>query len=92
MTGDLDVDGSSLRYFMDQGFQMVIAQSFAKIMGLYGERIGALHVVCKDKETAGRVESHIKLMIRTNYSSPPLNGARIAGMVLSDEEMKKEWL
>jgi aspartate/tyrosine/aromatic aminotransferase len=61
-------------------------------MGLYGERIGALHIVCKDKETADRVESNIKLLIRTNYSSPPLNGGRIAGMVLSEEDMKKEWL
>ena len=92
VTGDLDVDGTSLRYFIDQGFQLVVAQSFAKIMGLYGERIGALHIVCKDKDTATRVESQIKLLIRANYSSPPLNGARIAGMVLSDPDMKKEWL
>ena len=48
VTGDLDKDGQGLRYFLDQGFEMVIAQSFAKIMGLYGERTGALHFVCKD--------------------------------------------
>ena len=36
---------------------MVIAQSFAKTMGLYGERTGAMHVVCKDKETAENVMS-----------------------------------
>lgn len=30
---------------------MIISQSFAKIMGLYGERIGAMHVVCADKVT-----------------------------------------
>jgi aspartate aminotransferase len=53
----LDKDGAGLRYFIDQGFDLVVAQSFAKIMGLYGERCGALHFVCKDKETAGRVLS-----------------------------------
>lgn len=57
VTGNLDKDGEGLRYFVNQGFEMVIAQSFAKIMGLYGERTGALHFVCKDKDTAGRVLS-----------------------------------
>ncbi len=31
---------------------MFVAQSFAKNMGLYGERVGALHVVLNTKETA----------------------------------------
>ena len=57
VTGDLDKDGQGLRYFLNQGFEMVIAQSFAKIMGLYGERTGALHFVCKDKAIAGKVLS-----------------------------------
>jgi len=71
---------------------MVIAQSFAKIMGLYGERTGALHFVCHDKETAARVMSQVKIIIRTNYSSPPKHGARIAGMILTDEALRAEWL
>lgn len=71
---------------------MVIAQSFAKIMGLYGERTGALHFVCHDKATAGKVLSQIKIIIRTNYSSPPKHGARIAAMILNDESMRAEWL
>jgi len=71
---------------------MVIAQSFAKIMGLYGERTGALHFVCADKAIAGRVLSQLKLVIRTNYSSPPKHGARVAGMILSDPVMRQQWL
>ena len=63
---------------------MVIAQSFAKVMGLYGERTGALHVVCSDKAEAARVLSQLKIVVRTNYSSPPKHGARIAGLILSD--------
>lgn len=57
VSGDLDKDGVGLRYFMSQGFEMVIAQSFAKIMGLYGERTGALHFVCGTKEIADKVLS-----------------------------------
>lgn len=48
---DFNQDAYGLRYFVAQGFEMVIAQSFAKNMGLYGERIGALHIVCADKKT-----------------------------------------
>ena len=56
-SGSLDKDAYGLRLFLDQGFEMVIAQSFAKIMGLYGERTGCLHFVCSDKTTAARVLS-----------------------------------
>ena len=68
---------------------MVIAQSFAKIMGLYGERTGALHFVCGDKGEAGKVLSQLKLIIRVNYSSPPKHGSRIAAMVLLDVKMRQ---
>ena len=44
-SGSLDRDAYGLRLFLGMGFEMVIAQSFAKIMGLYGERTGALHFV-----------------------------------------------
>lgn len=51
-TGDLEKDAWPIRYFIEQGFQMIITQSFAKNMGLYGERIGALHIVANDKDTS----------------------------------------
>jgi len=70
---------------------MVIAQSFAKIMGLYGERTGALHFVCNNKEDAGRVLSQVKVIVRSNYSSPPKHGARIAAMILNDPELRAQW-
>lgn len=70
---------------------MVIAQSFAKIMGLYGERTGALHVVCNNKEDAGRVLSQVKIIIRCAYSSPPKHGARIAAMILNNTDLRAQW-
>ena len=92
VSGNLDQDGVGLRYFLSQGFEMIIAQSFAKIMGLYGERTGALHVVCGNKQTAARVLSQLKIIIRTNYSSPPAHGARIAALVLNDTSLRRQWL
>ena len=71
---------------------MVIAQSFAKIMGLYGERCGALHFVTPNKTEAGKLLSQVKIVIRCNYSSPPKHGARIAGMILNNETLRQQWL
>lgn len=77
-SGDIVKDAWAIRYFVKEGFSMLVSQSYAKNMGLYGERVGALHVVTPDKETADKVLSQLKQIIRANYSSPPLHGARIA--------------
>jgi len=91
VSGNLETDGYGLRYFLNQGFQMVIAQSFAKIMGLYGERTGALHFVCNNKADADRLLSQIKIIVRSNYSSPPKHGARIASIILNEPAMRAQW-
>jgi aspartate/tyrosine/aromatic aminotransferase len=70
---------------------MLVSQSYAKNMGMYGERVGALHVVTPDKETASRVLSQLKMVIRANYSSPPIHGARIVERVLSDAANLQQW-
>ena len=61
-------------------------------MGLYGERTGALHFVCADKDTAARVLSQVKITVRVNYSSPPKHGARIASAILNQPELRQQWL
>ncbi|KAG2484885.1 hypothetical protein HYH03_016367 [Edaphochlamys debaryana] len=90
-SGDLDADAASLRLFVRSGLELVLAQSFAKNMGLYGERAGALSVVCKCKDTAGRVESQLKMVIRPMYSNPPMHGAAIAAKVLGDARLREMW-
>lgn len=88
VSGNLDKDGMGLRYFIDQGFELAVSQSFAKTMGLYGERTGGLHIVCANEAIAKKVLSQVKIVIRSNYSSPPKHGARIAAMILNDEGMR----
>jgi aspartate aminotransferase, cytoplasmic len=70
---------------------MLLAQSFAKNMGLYGERTGALHIICGSSGEATRVESQLKGIIRPMYSSPPRHGAAIAASILSDDALFAEW-
>lgn len=91
-TGSVDGDSFAVRQFLEDGHNICLSQSYAKNMGLYGERAGAFTLVCKDKEEASRVASQMKILIRPLYSSPPIHGARLVTTVLSDPELRSEWL
>ncbi|KAG5186051.1 aspartate aminotransferase [Tribonema minus] len=90
-SGDAEHDAAALRMFVADGHNVALGQSFAKNFGLYGERIGALSVVCADLEEAARVESQLKLVIRPMYSNPPVHGARLVSEILSDAALRAEW-
>ena len=91
-SGDVDGDAFAVRYFLEQGHNMCLSQSFAKNMGLYGERVGAFSVIAENSEEAGRVASQLKILIRPMYSNPPIHGARIVQKILTDPKLEKQWL
>lgn len=91
-TGDIARDAGALRMFIDDGHLVALSQSFAKNMGLYGERVGAFTMVCSSAEEAARVMSQIKIIIRPMYSNPPVHGARIASTILTDMALRSQWL
>ncbi|MEW5298091.1 MAG: hypothetical protein WDW38_011582 [Sanguina aurantia] len=90
-SGCLDKDAFALRLFADTGLELLLAQSYAKNMGLYGERIGALSVTTKCPQVAIKIESQLKQVARPMYSNPPLHGALIAAKVLGDKALFEEW-
>ncbi|RVX70836.1 hypothetical protein B0A52_05992 [Exophiala mesophila] len=91
-SGDTDKDAFPVRLFIEEGHGLALAQSFAKNMGLYGERVGAFSIVTDSAEEKARVDSQIKILVRPLYSNPPINGARIASEILSNPELNKQWL
>uniref|UniRef100_A0A914DXS6 Aspartate aminotransferase n=1 Tax=Acrobeloides nanus TaxID=290746 RepID=A0A914DXS6_9BILA len=91
-SGDINRDAQAVRYFVENGHNVCLAQSFAKNMGLYGERVGAYTIVCKDPEEASRVMSQVKILIRPMISNPPIHGARIATKILNDPKLRAQWL
>jgi aspartate aminotransferase len=91
-SGDTDKDAFALRHFVSEGHLTALCQSFAKNMGLYGERVGAFSLVCESAEEKKRVDSQIKILVRPLYSNPPVHGARIAGTILNDKELNAQWL
>ena len=54
-------------------------------------RVGAFSLFCADPEEKVRVDSQLKIVIRTMYSNPPLHGARTANAILSDKVLYTEW-
>ena len=84
-------DGAAVRCLLDQGAEFFVATSFSKSFSLYGERVGALSVVCSSAEETARVLSQLKLVIRANYSNPPTFGAQVVATVLSNPALHAMW-
>ncbi len=84
-------DGAVVAQFLDAGLDFFVATSFSKSFSLYGERVGALSVVCASKEEMARVLSQLKIVIRTNYSNPPTHGAQIVATVLTTPALRSMW-
>jgi aspartate aminotransferase len=94
-SGDLDRDASAVRYFIEQGFELLISQSFSKNLGLYGERAGCLHFIAAPgpsaQEVTTRVSSQLAVLQRSEISNPPIYGAKVAATVLNDAALFAEW-
>jgi len=94
-SGDLAKDAWAVRYFVEQGFELCIAQSYAKNFGLYGERAGCFHFVTSPgadaTDKAKRIASQLAILQRSEISNPPAYGARIASAVLNDSKLFSEW-
>ncbi|WP_298934167.1 amino acid aminotransferase [uncultured Ramlibacter sp.] len=84
-------DGAVIGKFVAAGLSFFVSTSFSKSFSLYGERVGALSVLCQDKEECSRVLSQLKIMIRTNYSNPPTHGGTVCAMVLNTPELRALW-
>ncbi|MGN6829358.1 amino acid aminotransferase [Paucibacter sp. M5-1] len=87
----IEEDAFAIRAMADAGLSFFVANSFSKSMSLYGERCGALSVVCPDAAQAVNVLGQLKFMIRRNYSNPPLHGGQIVARVLSDPTLRALW-
>ncbi|KAJ5273374.1 aspartate transaminase [Penicillium angulare] len=93
--GYLSKDNFAIRHFVDQGFQLVIAQSFAKNLGLYGQRVGAFNFIAAPgadaPSTIANVTSQLSKLQLSEIYSPPIFGAQIPAIVLNDQQLFKEW-
>ncbi len=84
-------DAYAARALAAAGVNFFIANSFSKSMSVYGERCGALSVICPNAAQAVNVLGQLKYTVRCNYSSPPIHGGQIVATVLTDPELRGVW-
>ena len=87
----LSEDGAAVQKFTAAGLSFFVASSFSKSFSLYGERVGALSVLCDNQDEAARVLSQLKVVIRTNYSNPPTHGGAVVAAVLANPQWRALW-
>ncbi len=87
----IEEDAWALRELASSGLRFWVANSFSKSMSLYGERAGALSLVCADADEAELVLGQLKATVRRNYSSPGLHAAGIVSLVLTDPALRASW-
>jgi aromatic-amino-acid transaminase len=88
----IDEDGAAVRIIAEAGIDsFVVANSYSKSFSLYGERVGALSVVAPDANAAKAVQSQVKRIIRTIYSSPSTHGAALVAGVLTSPVLRQLW-
>jgi aromatic-amino-acid transaminase len=84
-------DGAVIGKFVAAGLTFLVSTSFSKSFSLYGERVGALSLLCASKDEADRVLSQLKVCIRTNYSNPQIHGATVVATVLNTPALRAQW-
>ena len=90
-TGDIEEDAWATRYFAQNGFSFFVCQSFAKNMGLYGERAGVAYCVTQTERDGTAVNSQFKKIVRPMYSNPPIHGSLTVLLVLSTPDLYQLW-
>ena len=85
-------DAVAIRLLVEAGIDsFVVASSYSKSFSLYGERVGALSIVAATADQAQAVQSQVKRIIRTIYSSPSAHGAALVAGVLTSPELRAVW-
>ena len=87
----IEEDAFAVRALASSGLSFFIANSFSKSMSVYGERAGALSVVCRSAAEAELVLGQMKATVRRNYSSPAIHAAGIISLVLGDPDLRASW-
>jgi len=87
----IEEDALAVRLLAAGGLSFFVTNSFSKSMSLYGERAGALSVVCASAAEAERVMGQLQATVRRNYSSPAVHAAGVVSRVLGTPDLHASW-
>ena len=89
---NLDDDAYPVRLMAERVPEMMVVSSCSKNFGLYRDRVGTLSLLAADSATRDIVSSQVNNLVRTIYSVPPDHGAAVVSLILSDDELRSEWI
>jgi aromatic-amino-acid transaminase len=84
-------DAYAVRLLAGSGLSFFVANSFSKSMSVYGERAGALSLVCASADEAELALGQLKATVRRNYSSPPIHAGLVVAKVLTEPALRAAW-
>jgi len=90
-SGSVEEDCYAIRYFASLGAEVLVGQSFSKNFTMYGERVGALHIVCSSPLAAKNITRFICSVLRPIYSSPHFHAVRIITRILCTAPLCERW-
>ncbi|OQD79756.1 hypothetical protein PENANT_c044G02879 [Penicillium antarcticum] len=91
-SGNVDSDAFAIRLFIEEtGLEAGVCLSFAKNMGLYGERVGCFLLATNTEQAAIKTQSMLEMLQRSEVSNPPAYGAKIASTILSSTTLRQAW-
>ena len=90
-SGDPKIDSKPINEFEFNKIPLIVSISYAKNLGLYGQRIGCLFYNFYDKEKELIYLQYLKQFIRKSYSNPPRAGAEMALYLLSNPDLLNKW-
>lgn len=91
-SGSLWDDAEPIRELVKAETPTMVAHTFSKMMGIYGQRTGSLHVYCSDPDEKDNVQSQLQALVRKTYSNPPSYGSQLVNTVLSTPELQEQWV
>lgn len=88
----LDEDAAGVRYMAANVGEMLLAASCSKNFGVYRDRVGVMMAISASDEGTALAKGAMASINRLNYSFPPDHGAKVVQMVLTDGDLRTDWL
>lgn len=88
----VDEDAFAIRYSTQVLKNFLVVSSCSKNFGLYGERVGAVHVVAEDPQGAYLAWTNLRDLANNYYVAAGSNGEYLVATILSNPELKAQWL
>jgi aspartate aminotransferase, mitochondrial len=90
-SGCFQEDAFPVRHFIQEGHQVVFAQSYSKNLGLYSVRVGGVTFMVNNAEEKENILNQLKHSALCMYGEPPIHGSRVVEEIFKTPELKQQW-